>query len=104
MTRRLKFLKGRPRGRVKALVSLTDRIGEVKVGALLPRAKTLFMALVGAAGAVACLLSARGFRWHHLDWSFATVALVTVGLGARAIVKIPRVKGEVTATDTFIFL
>ncbi|HEX8685670.1 MAG TPA: ATP-binding protein, partial [Pyrinomonadaceae bacterium] len=32
------------------------------------------------------------------------VALATVGLGERAIVKIPRVKGEVTATDTFIFL
>lgn len=62
------------------------------------------MALTGAAGAAACLFSAWGLRWSQLDWSFAAVALVTVGLGARAIVKIPRVKGEVTATDTFIFL
>jgi signal transduction histidine kinase/ActR/RegA family two-component response regulator len=62
------------------------------------------MALTGAAGVAACLVSAWGLRWAQLDWSFAAVALVTVGLGARAIVKIPRVKGEVTATDTFIFL
>jgi signal transduction histidine kinase/CheY-like chemotaxis protein len=62
------------------------------------------MALTGAAGAAACLFSVWGLRWSQLDWSFAAVALVTVGVGARAIVKIPRVKGEVTATDTFIFL
>ena len=52
----------------------------------------------------ACLFSAWGLRWTQLDWSFAAVALVTVSVGARAIVKIPRVRGEVTATDTFIFL
>ena len=68
------------------------------------RAKEKFMALTGAAGAAACLFSAWGLRWSQLDWSFAAVALVTVCVGARAIVKIPRVKGEVTATDTFIFL
>ena len=66
--------------------------------------KERFMALTGAAGVAACLFSAWGLHWAQLDWSFAAVALVTVGLGARAIVKIPRVKGEVTATDTFIFL
>jgi signal transduction histidine kinase/CheY-like chemotaxis protein len=62
------------------------------------------MALTGAAGVAACVSSAWGLRWSQLDWSFAAVALVTVWVGARAIVKIPRVKGEVTATDTFIFL
>jgi signal transduction histidine kinase/ActR/RegA family two-component response regulator len=78
--------------------------GGVKAGAVGPRAKADFMRLTGAAGVAACLYSAWGLRWSQLDWSFAAVALVTVGLGARAIVKIPRVKGEVTATDTFIFL
>ncbi|HWW73985.1 MAG TPA: hypothetical protein VNZ44_01235, partial [Pyrinomonadaceae bacterium] len=76
----------------------------VKAGAGVPRAKARFMAMVGAAGAAACLFSAWGLRWSQLDWSFASVALVTVAVGARAIVRIPRVKGEVTATDTFIFL
>ncbi|HEX7955702.1 MAG TPA: ATP-binding protein [Pyrinomonadaceae bacterium] len=79
-------------------------LGGVQAGANMSRAKARFMALTGVAGVVACLSSAWGLRWIHLDWSFAAVALVTVGLGARAIVKIPRVKGEVTATDTFIFL
>ncbi|HWS86843.1 MAG TPA: ATP-binding protein [Pyrinomonadaceae bacterium] len=78
--------------------------GGVEADAFARGAKERFMALTGAAGAAACLFSAWGMRWSQLDWSFAAVALVTVGLGARAIVKIPRVKGEVTATDTFIFL
>ncbi|HEX7314713.1 MAG TPA: ATP-binding protein [Pyrinomonadaceae bacterium] len=67
-------------------------------------AKARYMALTGAAGAAACLFSAWGLRWSQLDWSFAAVAFVAVCVGARAIVKIPRVKGEVTATDTFVFL
>jgi signal transduction histidine kinase/CheY-like chemotaxis protein len=81
-----------------------DEGGGVKAGANMPRAKARFMALTGVAGVAACLLSAWGLRWTQLDWSFAAVALVTISVGARAIVKIPRVKGEVTATDTFIFL
>jgi signal transduction histidine kinase/CheY-like chemotaxis protein len=43
-------------------------------------------------------------RWSELDWSFAVLAAITVGVGARAVVSIPRVKGEVSAADTFIFL
>ncbi|MBV9927193.1 MAG: response regulator [Acidobacteria bacterium] len=62
------------------------------------------MALTGVVGTFACLFSVWGLRWHQLDLSFAAIALVTLGVGARAIVKIPRVKGEVTATDTFVFL
>ncbi|MFL6285563.1 MAG: ATP-binding protein [Pyrinomonadaceae bacterium] len=81
-----------------------NRYNGVEAGASVPRAKARFMALIGVAGSAVCLFSAWGLRWSHLDWSFVAVALVTVGLGARAIVKIPRVKGEVTATDTFIFL
>ena len=83
---------------------VTERRVEAEKGASAGRAKARFMALTGAAGSAACLFSAWGLRWSHLDWSFAAVALVTAALGARAIVKIPRVKGEVTATDTFIFL
>ncbi|MET0625207.1 MAG: ATP-binding protein [Pyrinomonadaceae bacterium] len=83
---------------------VTDGRVEVLGGVLAGGAKAKFMALTGAAGLAACLSSAWGLRWSQLDWSFAAVALVTVWVGARAIVKIPRVKGEVTATDTFIFL
>jgi signal transduction histidine kinase/CheY-like chemotaxis protein len=83
---------------------VTDRRGGGETGAPGVDAKARFMALTGAAGAAVCLFSVWGLRWTQLDWSFAAVALVTVSVGARAIVKIPRVKGEVTATDTFIFL
>ncbi|MET0648671.1 MAG: response regulator [Pyrinomonadaceae bacterium] len=84
--------------------SLMSGSGDVKAGAFGWGAKARFMALTGAAGVAVCIFSAWGLRWSQLDWSFAAVALVTVCVGARAIVKIPRVKGEVTATDTFIFL
>jgi signal transduction histidine kinase/CheY-like chemotaxis protein len=83
---------------------MSERSSGLKAGAKGSRTKAEFMRLTGVAGAAACLYSAWGLRWAQLDWSFAAVALVTVGLGAHAIVKIPRVKGEVTATDTFIFL
>jgi signal transduction histidine kinase/CheY-like chemotaxis protein len=63
-----------------------------------------FMALLAAAGAAAVLCSLWRLRWSELDWSFAVLATIAVGVGARAIVKIPRVKGEVTVSDTFIFL
>jgi signal transduction histidine kinase/ActR/RegA family two-component response regulator len=89
---------------VKTLGSLMGEFDGVKAGAKVPRAKARFMALTGAAGVAVCLSSAWGLRWEKLDWSFAAVALVAIGVGTRAIVKIPRVKGEVTATDTFIFL
>ena len=62
------------------------------------------MALVGAVGVAVYLFSLWRLRWSQLDWSFALVAVATVCLGARGVVRIPRVKGEVTATDTFIFL
>jgi signal transduction histidine kinase/ActR/RegA family two-component response regulator len=90
--------------REKVVSNVTkSRVG-VKAGAFGADAKVRFMALTGAAGVAVSLLALRGLRWSQLDWSFAAVALVTVFVGARAIVKIPRVKGEVTATDTFIFL
>ncbi|HEX8557061.1 MAG TPA: ATP-binding protein [Pyrinomonadaceae bacterium] len=83
---------------------MADGRGAAARGARAWGLKERFMALTGAAGAAACLFSAWGLRWSQLDLSFAAVAVVTIGVGARAIVKIPRVKGEVTATDTFIFL
>ena len=89
---------------MKVVGSLMSGSGGVKAGALGWGPNERFMALTGAAGVAVCIFSAWGMRWSQLDWSFAALAFVTVCVGARAIVKIPRVKGEVTATDTFIFL
>jgi signal transduction histidine kinase/CheY-like chemotaxis protein len=63
-----------------------------------------FMALAAATGAAAGIFSLWRLQWSHLDWSFGVLAAIAVGVGARATVRIPRVKGEVTVTDTFIFL
>jgi signal transduction histidine kinase/ActR/RegA family two-component response regulator len=62
------------------------------------------MALAAAAGAAAVLFSLRRLEWARLDWSFVVLAAIAVATGARAIVHIPRVKGEVTVSDAFIFL
>jgi len=63
-----------------------------------------YMALAAGAGAAAALFSLWRLEWARLDWSFAVLAAIAVATGARAIVSIPRVKGEVTVSDTFIFL
>jgi signal transduction histidine kinase/CheY-like chemotaxis protein len=62
------------------------------------------MALAGAAGVAAGFSSLWRIQWSHLNWSFVALAVIAISVGARAIVRIPRVKGEVTVTDTFIFL
>ncbi|MDQ3804611.1 MAG: response regulator [Acidobacteriota bacterium] len=77
---------------------------EAKARAAGARATKRFMALLAVAGAAAALFSLWRLDWSQLDWSFAVLAAIAVGVGARAIVKIPRVKGGVTVSDTFIFL
>lgn len=63
-----------------------------------------FMWLIIAVGAVVCLLSAASLPLSRIDMRFLLLAVVTLGFGSRLSVKIPRVKGEVTVSDTFIFL
>jgi signal transduction histidine kinase/CheY-like chemotaxis protein len=81
-----------------------NECGEMKERAASGRATARFMVVAAVAGAAACLVSLLRLRWSELDWSFAVLAAITVGVGARAVVSIPRVKGEVSAADTFIFL
>src|SRR3712207_5911498 len=78
--------------------------GEAGAGAADGRPMKRFMALLSGAGAAAVACSLWRLQWSQLDWGLALLAAVAVLLGARAIVKIPRVKGEVTVSDTFIFL
>ncbi|HWS56867.1 MAG TPA: ATP-binding protein [Pyrinomonadaceae bacterium] len=81
-----------------------DLSGEAVRRAVGERPMKRFMALLSAAGAAAALFSLWRLEWWRLDWSFAVLAAIAAGVGPRAIVKIPRVKGEVTVSDTFIFL
>ncbi|HEV3470992.1 MAG TPA: ATP-binding protein [Pyrinomonadaceae bacterium] len=79
-------------------------LGEMKVRAAEADAVEWFMTLAALAGGAACLASLQRLQWAQLDWGFAVLAAISVGVGARAVVKIPRVKGEVTVSDAFIFL
>ena len=66
-----------------------------------------FMWLVIAAAAVLCVISAYQFPLYslpRLDLSFIFVVIVTGAIGSRVAVEIPRIGGQITVSDTFIFL
>ena len=63
-----------------------------------------FLWLVVAFGAAACVCSAVRLDLARLDSHYLILALITVGVGSRLYVRIPRTKGQITVSDTFIFL
>ncbi|PYS91698.1 MAG: hypothetical protein DMF64_11485 [Acidobacteria bacterium] len=63
-----------------------------------------FISLVIAAGALACVWAAVRLPISHLDLRFLLLIVVTLTVGARTIVLIPRVRGQVSVSDTFILL
>ena len=63
-----------------------------------------FMWLVTGAGAAACLFSAYRLNVAAIDLEFMLLAFVTVTFGSRIGVQIPKVKAEITVSDTFVFL
>jgi signal transduction histidine kinase/ActR/RegA family two-component response regulator len=66
-----------------------------------------FMWLVIAIGGAVCLFSAYQLQRHSLvrfDLSLLLVALLTGAIGSRVSVEIPRIGGQITVSDTFIFL
>jgi signal transduction histidine kinase/ActR/RegA family two-component response regulator len=71
------------------------------------RSADRFMWPVIAAGAAACLFSAYLFPRYslpNLDLSFLFVVIVTGAIGSRVAVELPRIGGQITVSDTFIFL
>ncbi|MFL6337275.1 MAG: ATP-binding protein [Pyrinomonadaceae bacterium] len=66
-----------------------------------------FMWLVIAAGAMVCLFSVYelpAYSLPLLDLPFVFVVVVTAVIGSRVAVEIPRIGGQITVSDTFIFL
>ena len=55
-------------------------------------------------GLAACLICAYRLSFTQLDLRFLLLALVTISLGSRISIKIPRIKTEITISETFIFL
>ncbi|HEX8181488.1 MAG TPA: EAL domain-containing protein [Pyrinomonadaceae bacterium] len=55
-------------------------------------------------GAAACTFSAARLPLARLDLRFLILALITLGIGSRLSVRVPRVRGQITVSDTFLFL
>ena len=62
-----------------------------------------YMWVVILAGTAACAYSATQLRPSTLGVRFLLIALVTLAFGSRVYVKIPRVRGQISVSDTFIF-
>ena len=63
-----------------------------------------FMWLLIGAAFVACAYSALGLSRVRLDPQFFLLAVVTVVVGSRVGVQIPRIKSVITVSDTVVFL
>jgi signal transduction histidine kinase/CheY-like chemotaxis protein len=57
-----------------------------------------------AIGAGAFLFSIHTLPYERLDLHFLILALITVGIGSRVTIEIPRFKSEISISDTFILL
>jgi diguanylate cyclase (GGDEF)-like protein/PAS domain S-box-containing protein len=66
-------------------------------------AKAYKWALIGA-GLLVCFLAIRNLKTAELDQRFLFLALITIACGSRITIRIPRVKGLISVSDTFIFL
>jgi diguanylate cyclase (GGDEF)-like protein/PAS domain S-box-containing protein len=63
-----------------------------------------FMWLVVITGAVTCAQSLMTLEPTHLGLRFALIGVLTLAFGSRVVVQIPRVKGQISVSDIFIFL
>ncbi len=66
-------------------------------------AKAYKWVIIGA-GAVVWIVCLRDVRTGDLDQRFLFLALITLLCGSRITIRIPRVKGLISVSDTFIFL
>src|SRR5436305_13642210 len=63
-----------------------------------------YMWAIIALGSVCFLFSGLKLHISELDIRCLFLALITIGIGSRISIKIPRVKGHISVSDTFIFL
>jgi diguanylate cyclase (GGDEF)-like protein/PAS domain S-box-containing protein len=63
-----------------------------------------YLWLIAALGVAVCAASAERLSLAHLDIYYWGLTLVTLGLGSRVNIKIPRANGWVSISDTFVFL
>ncbi|HEX8708238.1 MAG TPA: ATP-binding protein [Pyrinomonadaceae bacterium] len=63
-----------------------------------------YMLLIIGVGLTACLYSALTLPTTTLDLRFLLLAFVTITISSRLSVRIPRISGHISVSDTFIFL
>jgi signal transduction histidine kinase/ActR/RegA family two-component response regulator len=63
-----------------------------------------YMLLVIAIGAVVSVYSAIHLPIERIDLRFLVLALLTISISSRLSVRIPRISGHISVSDTFIFL
>ncbi len=66
--------------------------------------RNVYMKSVALAGALVTALCVYRLPFSHLDSRFFFLALVTLLVASRITVEIPRAKGHISVSDTFIFL
>ncbi|HEX7723616.1 MAG TPA: ATP-binding protein [Pyrinomonadaceae bacterium] len=66
--------------------------------------KKTYMWLIIAAGAAAVIYSAARLPVARLDIRFLALAILTIVLASRLTVRIPRISGHISVSDTFFFL
>jgi signal transduction histidine kinase/ActR/RegA family two-component response regulator len=62
------------------------------------------MYTVIASGAAVMIYAALNLELNQLDLRFVLLALITIVLASRIAIQIPRISGQITVSDTFIFL
>ena len=57
-----------------------------------------------ALGAAIVLFSTYRLPFERLDLRFLILSLITIGVGSRITIQIPRIEGHISVSDTFVFL
>ena len=62
-----------------------------------------FTALVASLGALACLQSMRNLPIAQFDWGLPALSFITIVLGSRLTLQMPRAKVHISVSDTLVF-
>jgi diguanylate cyclase (GGDEF)-like protein/PAS domain S-box-containing protein len=63
-----------------------------------------YMWLIISLGMIACAYTVSLLNVRELGFRFLLISVLTLGLGSRVVVQIPRVRGQISVSDTFILL